>query len=1004
MSIFKEYYSYHEKYTKEFGNDTIVLMQCGKFYETYALGDKGPDLDFVSEVFDSRRTSKNSNKPISEKNPELVGFTTVALEGRLFKAVNGYNLTVVVINEITPPPGCKHGVARIESPSTMTDYQKGSDANYAMSIFLDEEAQSGNRVELCCGMAAMECSTGESIVHEAYSTDGDDKLSLDEAVRFIKSYNPSEVILSIRRNKVNTDPVNKMTTDQIIAYLELDDTKCQVRTIIDKHFVRPKLQAKVLEEIFTNRGIGDVVDYVGMGSKPYALISYLIILDFVKKHAYDHKYLENIDVPKTFDDHSNLVLGNDAVHQLDIVPMYQKRRHKRFNSLFDVVNQTSTAIGSRRLRSQLIHPSVEVKYLDQRYDAIETIVEDELINEIEEPLSKMADFERLQRRLMIQSLSPRDFVTLFHSYTKIEELIKFILKKKELQPFMMDKKMIKSLGALVEESKRVFDLKEMEKSILTDISGSFFKKGVYPDLDEQQREVNEMDSFMDDLCVKLSDMISDKKKKNANDPKVYLKSTETQGHYISLTELRSKALKKELDGLNILGIDGYKMTVDPREFRFGTPSKKKVKLTIPELDDISTKIVKKRASICKQVKKLYIDHLKDLSTKFGEVMNSMTRMVGEIDTIKSAAKTAQTYRYCRPQINHDHTDGFIEAKSIRHPIVERLNEEVEYIPCDVELGTGELDGMLIYGLNSSGKSTLMKSIGIAVVMAQAGMFVPATRFAYFPYRSIFARITGNDNLFRGYSSFIQEMIELRSILRRGKPGTLVIGDEICRGTEHISGNAIVAASIMKLADAGCQFIFATHLHEVAEMQKIRDLDNVKPFHLTVAEIDGELVFDRQLKPGTGERIYGVTVAKFVIDDKPFIDSCIEIKNELMDEPINLTTGRTSKYNKQVLVDKCQICSKTGGTGKDDKVPLDTHHINHQKDCTEGYVNKPGKTHLRKNASANLVILCKSCHSKAHDGRLEIRGYLDTSNGRKLDYSVVKRNKKKSEKPKRIKSL
>jgi hypothetical protein len=163
----------------------------------------------------------------------------------------------------------------------------------------------------------------------------------------------------------------------------------------------------------------------------------------------------------------------------------------------------------------------------------------------------------------------------------------------------------------------------------------------------------------------------------------------------------------------------------------------------------------------------------------------------------------------------------------------------------------ETDGnkrFLLKDFTVTHNSTFMKSIGIGVIMAQSGMFVPASTFEYSPYDSLFARITANDNIFKGLSSFALEMTELRAILKRTNSKTLVIGDEVCRGTENISGNSIVAATIIQLAKKKSSFIFASHLHELSKMERIKKLKNVKPYHLTISynEKTNELIFDRLL--------------------------------------------------------------------------------------------------------------------------------------------------------------
>jgi DNA mismatch repair protein MutS len=277
-------------------------------------------------------------------------------------------------------------------------------------------------------------------------------------------------------------------------------------------------------------------------------------------------------------------------------------------------------------------------------------------------------------------------------------------------------------------------------------------------------------------------------------------------------------------------------------------------------------------------------------------------------------------------------------------------------------------------------------------MAQSGMFVPAEKCVYSPYNSIFTRITGNDNLFKGLSSFTLEMLELKAILKRAGPHTLVIGDEVCRGTEHISGNAIVASTIINLAKLQSSFIFATHLHEVAEMERIKEIKTIKPYHLSVTydTKTDTLIYDRQLKEGLGESIYGITVAKYIINDNNFINMALEIKNELLQDYGSLVSGKKSKYNSEIYIHECQMCHKKDIKGFISN--LQTHHINFQKNCSNGLVD--GKQHIRKNDKANLIILCTECHDRVHHKGLNIEGTILTSKGRQIKISeseIIKKN-------------
>ena len=374
--------------------------------------------------------------------------------------------------------------------------------------------------------------------------------------------------------------------------------------------------------------------------------------------------------------------------------------------------------------------------------------------------------------------------------------------------------------------------------------------------------------------------------------------------------------------------------------------------------------------------KYYKEFLQTIATKYGRAIDQATDIVKSIDYYCTIALVSDTYQYTRPQIRDTNGQSYVHAVNIRHPIVERIIEH-EYVPHTVDIGR-ELKGMLIYGLNSAGKSVLMKAIGISIIMAQAGFFVPCSEFTYYPYRALYTRITGNDNLFRGLSSYSLEIVELNAILKRSDHQTLVIGDEVCRGTEHISGNAIIAATLLKLSASKSTFVFATHLHDLMDLEEIKAKPDIKAFHLSVEhdETRDRLVYDRALKQGTGEKIYGITVAKYIIKDNDFIAKALEIKNILTGQT---QTMKKSRYHNQLLMDRCDLC------GQRNQRDLETHHINHQKDCVDGWVKS--KPHIATNQLYNLMVLCQLCHDKIHRDGTHINGIQMTSQGKQVSVSA-----------------
>ena len=218
-----------------------------------------------------------------------------------------------------------------------------------------------------------------------------------------------------------------------------------------------------------------------------------------------------------------------------------------------------------------------------------------------------------------------------------------------------------------------------------------------------------------------------------------------------------------------------------------------VRLTSPKIEEISNKIISEQLKIQKISIIEYSKFLLELFNKFETKYLEIIKNVSEIDVYCTNSLNAFEYSYNKPSIIENEC-SFLVAKDIRHPIVERIQTQNRYIENDICLGNIPVDikniessnGILLYGVNSSGKSTLMKSVGLNVIMAQAGMFVPCSSLVYSPYKHIFTRITGNDNIYKGMSSFTVEMTELKNILDRCNKNTLILGDELCSGTESVS--------------------------------------------------------------------------------------------------------------------------------------------------------------------------------------------------------------------------
>ena len=488
---------------------------------------------------------------------------------------------------------------------------------------------------------------------------------------------------------------------------------------------------------------------------------------------------------------------------------------------------------------------------------------------------------------------------------------------------------------------------------LNNIDGHIFCKGVFKDIDELQTILdNNINSFKE-----KADELNNVDKDFNGFFKV--ESNDNFGYFLQITNNRFNIFKRNSEYIDLDKITTKKVS----------PSSSTLRVWFPEFSKINSQIEKLKTEISDKCIQTYKKFCQDLFSTYEDIFNNIISDIEIIDYSTTNAYNSVLYKYCKPIIK-DTNNGksCLNLKQVRHPIIEIINEDIKYIANDIKLGN-EQDGILLYGMNSAGKSSLMKSIGLSVIMAQAGMFVPCTKMIYYPYNKLYSRIPGGDNIFKGQSTFVGEISEIRNILKCADDKTLIIGDELCSGTETNSAIAIVSAGILDLIKKTSSFIFATHLHELADMKRIKEIENLSIKHLSVKYNNSKnvLVFDRKLKDGPGDSIYGLEVCRSLDLDSDFLNLANEIRQEVLGIE-KLIKFKKSKYNANLIVDKCNICNSEDAT--------ETHHIHFQKDADDnGFIE-----HYHKNKKFNLVGLCEKCHDRIHNGEIEIGQATMTSNG------------------------
>ena len=721
----------------------------------------------------------------------------------------------------------------------------------------------------------------------------------------------------------------------------------------------------LLEKIYNIERNIDILDFLDLQYVNWARLSLVILLDYIQLHQIN--LLDKISIPKFFECNNYLYLGNHSLQQLDVI--------NNNCCLFNIINYTHTSMGNRFLKNELSIPLIDSDKITSRYEIISCLIENNHSEKISSYLEDIYDLDKLLRKLEINVIQPSELYYLYISVYLINKLTKYLIKNN------LDKLIsLKNIDILNDsikylESKFVIDNINNFNFNNNDVDKSFYNNNIYLEIDSIHNKINSLQNFMINLGNKLENFINDK---NDNKQLITLKYNDRDGHYFLITHKRCELLLNKLSNVKEINIDGIVLYVSLLEFN-KLPKSSNTKITCKNIKDISLEINNNKNLLFKLLKEQFYNDMIDFYNKFGIQLKEWSNTISFIDFINSGSICAKKNNYTKPHIFLKN-GSYISAKGLRHPIVEKINNNINYIPQNIELGYGtSQNGILLYGINSSGKSTLMKSIGLNIILAQIGYYTASSEFIFSPYKSLFTRINGNDNIIKGLSSFMVEMMDVMAILKRNNEHTLVIGDEICKGTEEKSANIIVCYMLETLAKSNTSFITATHLHKIANMESVKNISLVKCKHLKITydENNDMLIYDRNLLDGQGDTFYGLQVAKYLMKDKHFN----ERTNEILKEYDNITI-KQSRYNKDLYIEKCYICNSTQ--------QLETHHIIWQKEF-----NNNSKIFLHKNDKSNLVVLCQCCHDKVDRNEIIINGWKETTIGIKLDYNINEEIIKKS---------
>ena len=517
-------------------------------------------------------------------------------------------------------------------------------------------------------------------------------------------------------------------------------------------------------------------------------------------------------------------LDINARRNLEITEKLRDRSKK--GTLLWVLDKTSTSMGGRLLRRWLNDPLIDEVEINKRLGAVEELKNDIMLRgEVIENLKKVYDIERLAGKMAYGNGTPRDMITLKNSLSRLPD-IRQVLQN-------LNSEYLKEIYQNIDELKDIHEL--IEKSIVDDPpmttkDGGYIKLGYDENIDTLKHATTDGKSWL----MKLE--ADEKEKTGIKSLKIGF--NKVFGYYIEVTNLYKDMVP-----------DTYirKQTLTNGE-RYITEELKNMENQILGAEE---KVIKLELEAFRQIREEIAQNVKR--------MQKTAEAISSLDVLTSFAQVAEEMNYCKPTINKD---GILNIKEGRHPVIEKMLSSGEFVSNDTYLDTDQNRLAIITGPNMAGKSTYMRQVALITLMAQVGSFVPATEATIGVVDKIFTRVGASDDLSMGQSTFMVEMMEVASILKEATKNSLVILDEIGRGTSTYDGLSIAWAVAEYIADkekCGAKTLFATHYHEMTTLEK--EGNGIKNYSIAVKEKGEDIIFLRKIVEGGTDESYGVHVAK-----------------------------------------------------------------------------------------------------------------------------------------------
>jgi DNA mismatch repair protein MutS len=818
--------------------DALVLFRMGDFFETF-----DEDAEVVARELEITLTRRDWGR--GEKSP-MAGFPHQAADGYIARLIaRGHR--VAVCEQMTDPALARglveREVVRVVTPGTVVDpaMLAAKRNNYLAAAVVGRGA---------VGVAYVDVTTGEFATTQFAAADPDSALAQELA-----RVQPAEVLIEAAerhpfsrrpsQNGAAAEDEPPPEADLLARLRALDGRTHSVITPFAARAFREEVARSALCEHFQ---VASLAAY-GCEHLPLAARAAGAVVAYLRETQ--RGALAQITALETYSTAQFMTLDSHTRRNLELFESGRGGGVK--GSLLWVLDHTRTPMGGRLLRRWLGEPLLDLAALRQRQDAVADALADVALRARLAPaLAHVGDLERLTNRMLQRIASPRDLGALAAGLRAVEQVAREFAASDGTTPEHGLGPFVHSLG----QSASVREAAELIERALVDapppvlVDGGVIRPGYSAELDQIVNGARDGRQWVANL--------ERSERERTGIPNLKVGYNKVFGYFLEVTN--SHAAKVPGDYIR-------KQTLAGAE-RFITPDLKEYEALILGAQEKSVKLEQE----------LFAALRAEIATRHAERILQAARALAALDVVLALAEVASRQGYCRPEL--DESDA-LHVVAGRHPVVELSQGDVPFVPNDVELATHDLQILLLTGPNMAGKSTYLRQVALTVLMAQIGSFVPAEAARIGLVDRIFTRIGAQDDLATGQSTFMVEMVETANILHHATPRSLVVLDEIGRGTSTYDGLAIARAIVEYLHNnqrCGAKTLFATHYHELVELA--RTLPRVRACNVAVAEEEGHVVFLRKIVPGGADKSYGIHVAQLAGIPRQVVRRAEEVLEEL----------------------------------------------------------------------------------------------------------------------------